>query len=204
MAVIQVRAAVERGRATLGHHADLRAGRTPVLGLVAAGKYFVFLYRVQADRRQLVAVIARVDVTDTIERQLVMVEALAVCRNIRQTAVSASGQVGRAHHTRGQTRKLQVTTAVYRQFLDFLSHNRVRSLRALRLELHHLRRNFNGLGYSANLESNVSDGNLVVGHERYVLARELSESCRRDGEIVSARQQLREHESPLGIRRGRE
>ena len=67
-----------------------------------------------------------------------------------------------------------------------------------------MRRNLHRLAYFAYLQSNDSDGNLVVCQQRYVLALDLSESWGRNDEIVSARKQLREHESPFGVRLCRE
>src|SRR5260370_42645506 len=99
--MIQIASAVERGRSALGDHADLSAGGTAVLGLIAAGQDFEFLHSFEADGGHLVAIVAGVHVSDAVQSELIGIKALAVGGDIGQSAVPARREVSGADNSGG-------------------------------------------------------------------------------------------------------
>ena len=78
VAVIPIAAAMELVGAALCHHRDLRPGVAAVFGLIDARENLEFLRRIQTDRYVLLAVVAGINVADSVDGEIVGRAALPI------------------------------------------------------------------------------------------------------------------------------
>ena len=113
--MIQIPATVELRGAALGDQLNLRTRAAAILGLIGAGEHLEFRDRVVADGGVHAAIVAGIDIADSIDADLVLRGARAIRGKLVPPVYAAHGvrRSGSKLHSRNQFGQIERNAPVY-------------------------------------------------------------------------------------------
>ncbi len=195
---VPVAGAVEALRAALGDDLELTTDGAPVLRLVGVGQDLELGNGVDVGRRHVAAVIAGVDVGDTVDRDVVRVRPLAVDG---ETADRAELLVADFLRQRAwyEGREVEHGAPVVRDVLQRFALERERAFAARRLQLGHAAGHGDFFAQRADVQRQRSGRKLVVGVDDQVRSLQRLEALERDLERIGVGTDDRQHETATAV-----